>query len=65
MKKTFSDGILQVEHGLQGMPRETYVVERVVGWLQQFSNKVGDRLPMNSDIHLPTVAVSQKEMCMI
>ena len=54
MKRTFSDGILQVEHGLQGIPRDTYVVERLVGWLQQFFNKVGDRLPMNSDIHLPS-----------
>lgn len=50
----FNDGIIAVEHGHVGFSRISTTTLRTVSWLRSFFSKVGDRMPMSDEIHLPS-----------
>ena len=52
--KKFEDGVVQVEHGRSGMQYQQQQTITVVSWMRAFFNKLGDRLPMQDSIHLPS-----------
>ena len=54
MKAKFHNGILVAEHGRTGRCEITDSSIRVISWLRTFSEKVGDRMPTSSAIHLPS-----------
>ena len=56
VKKKFLAGVVTAEHGLLGVPQSHRACERIrlVSWLRIFVEKVGDKLPMSDDIHLPS-----------
>lgn len=53
MKSKFQDGVVLAEHGRLGRCDITNSSIRVVSWLRTFSDKVGDRMPTSTAIHLP------------
>ena len=54
LKQKFAAGVIRVEHGRQGLlqPRDSTL--RATSWLRTFVDKVGDHMPMNSSLHLPS-----------
>ena len=54
LKKKFKNGVLEVEHGRKGIVQPSEGTLRMISWLKIFAKKVGDRMPMSQDIHLPS-----------
>ena len=54
MKSKFLDGVLIAEHGRLGRSETRDASVRVTSWLRTFTDKVGDRMPTSTDIHLPS-----------
>lgn len=56
VKKKFLMGVVAAEHGLLGMPQSHRGCERIrlISWLHTFIEKVGDKLPMSDEKHLPS-----------
>ena len=54
MKSKFLDGVLIAEHGRLGRSETRDASVRVTSWLRTFTEKVGDRMPTSTDIHLPS-----------
>ena len=42
------------EHGRVGKGRYSDASIRAISWMRMFFNKVGDRMPMKDDVHLPS-----------
>lgn len=53
IKAKFEQGVILTEHGRLGKSEQRNESIRVVSWLRNFVNKVGDRMPSSSEIHLP------------
>jgi len=53
MKAKYQSGVLVAEHGRLGRCEISDSSIRVTSWLRMFSDKVGDRMPTSSVIHLP------------
>ena len=54
MKLKHSSGAIVAEHGNVGKGHHHDASVRTISWLRMFFDKVGDRLPMRDDIHLPS-----------
>ena len=54
IKKKFMDGVVVAEHGRLGRRETSDGSIRVISWLRTFFDKVGDRMPMSTAIHLPS-----------
>ena len=54
IKKKFMDGVVVAEHGRLGRREISDGSIRVISWLRTFFDKVGDRMPMSTAIHLPS-----------
>ncbi len=54
VKKRLESGVVVAEHGLLGRGRSAYGTIRVVSWMRTFFQKVGDKMPTCSDVHLPS-----------
>ena len=54
LKQKFAAGVIHVEHGRQGLSQPRDSTLRATCWLRSFVDKVGDRMPMNSSLHLPS-----------
>ena len=54
VKKKFLSGVILAEHGLRGIRRSSCAQIRLISWLRTFIHKVGDKLPMSDEIHLPS-----------
>ena len=50
----FQSGISQIEHGQQGLRSCRDSTVRAASWLRIFVDKVGDRMPTDGTIHLPS-----------
>lgn len=50
----FVKGVVQIEHGRQGKQSLRVPTIRVGMWLRMFVDKVGDRMPTDGAIHLPS-----------
>ena len=50
----FTQGIIQIEHGLLGRKFSHGHVVRAKTWLDMFINKLGDHMPTDGTIHLPS-----------
>lgn len=50
----FTDGVMQAEHGRLGMQQSSSSSLRMTSWMRVFFAKVGDKMPMNDNIHLPS-----------
>ena len=46
--------MLKVEHGRKGIVQPNEGTLRMTSWLKIFAKKVGDRMPVSQDIHLPS-----------
>lgn len=53
MKAKYQSGVVMVEHGRLGKCEISDSSIRVTSWLRTFSDKVGDRMPTSTAIHLP------------
>lgn len=53
MKAKFQSGVVVAEHGRLGRCEISDSSIRVTSWLRTFSEKVGDRMPTSTAIHLP------------
>lgn len=53
IKAKFQSGVLIAEHGRLGRCEISDSSIRVTSWLRTFTEKVGDRMPTSSEIHLP------------
>lgn len=54
MVSKFEKGVLQIEHGRQGRLSVRVPKVRAAMWLRMFVEKVGDRMPTDGSIHLPS-----------
>lgn len=54
VEEKFKNGVLTVEHGRLGMRRLRDESCRLVSWLRMFIDKVGDRMPTSTAVHLPS-----------
>ena len=54
IKLKHSGGTILVEHGRVGRGRHGDSSIRAISWLRMFFDKVGDRMPMKNDLHLPS-----------
>ena len=54
VKEKFNRGVVLVEHGSLGRGARSNVSVRVISWLRVFCDKVGDKMPMSTAIHLPS-----------
>lgn len=54
VKAKFVSGVVVAEHGRLGKSHIGDASIRVISWLCTFVQKVGDRMPSSSDIHLPS-----------
>lgn len=54
VKKRFNHGVVLAEHGRLGRGERSNASVRVISWLQGFADKVGDRMPTSTAIHLPS-----------
>ncbi len=54
LKQKFAAGVVHVEHGRQGLLQPRDRTLRATSWLRVFVDKVGDRMPMRSALHLPS-----------
>lgn len=54
IKSKFLHGIVIAEHGRLGRGEVSDVSVRVISWLRIFVDKVGDRMPTSTMIHLPS-----------
>lgn len=54
LKQKFVAGVVRVEHGRQGLVQPRDRTLRATSWLRSFVEKVGDRMPMQSVLHLPS-----------
>lgn len=54
VKKKFLEGVVLAEHGLLGIRHGACARIRLIAWLRTFIEKVGDKLPMRDEIHLPS-----------
>lgn len=54
LKRKFQKGVVTVQHGRQGIIQPQDRTLRMVCWLKMFTEKVGDRMPMSDDLHLPS-----------
>ena len=52
--KKFNSGILQIEHGRQGITQPMESTVRALSWMRVFFNKLGDKMPTKNSIHLPS-----------
>ena len=54
MTKEISLGENQIAHGNQGKKRLNTKKESVVAWMERYFNLIGDKMPDNNQIHLPS-----------
>ena len=54
IKKKFASGVIVTEHGRLGRGHHNSTTIRAISWLRMFVEKVGDHMPMNENIHLPS-----------
>lgn len=54
VKARFASGVVVAEHGRLGKSHIGDASIRVTCWLRTFVQKVGDRMPTSTDIHLPS-----------
>ena len=54
IKLKYSTGAIFAQHGRIGKGRHSDSSIRAISWLRMFFDKVGDRLPMKEDVHLPS-----------
>ena len=54
LKQKLQNGVVDVQHGRQGIVQPQEHTLRMTSWLKMFTEKVGDRMPMNKDLHLPS-----------
>lgn len=54
IKSKFLNGVIIAEHGRLGRIETTDKSIRVISWLRMFTEKVGDRMPTSTAIHLPS-----------
>lgn len=54
LKHKFQSGVVTIQHGRQGIVQPQENTLRMMCWLKMFTEKVGDRMPMNKDLHLPS-----------
>ncbi len=54
VKAKFAGGVVVAEHGRLGKSHIRDGTIRVISWLRTFVQKVGDRMPASTDIHLPS-----------
>ena len=50
----FEKGVVQIEHGQQGRESVREPSVRAAMWLRMFVDKIGDRMPTDGTIHLPS-----------
>ncbi len=50
----FEEGVVQIEHGRQGRESTREPTVRAAMWLRTFIDKIGDRMPTDGSIHLPS-----------
>lgn len=50
----FEKGVVQIEHGRQGRESVREPSVRAAMWLRMFVDKIGDRMPTDGTIHLPS-----------
>lgn len=53
IKAKFESGVLVVEHGRLGRCEISDTSIRATSWLRTFVDKVGDRMPTSTAVHLP------------
>lgn len=53
IKAKFESGVVVAEHGRLGRCEISYGSIRVTSWLRTFFDKVGDRMPTSTAVHLP------------
>ena len=54
LKEKFKSGVVIIEHGLTGKSRRSEATLRLISWMRSFFEKIGDRMPMSNDVHLPS-----------
>lgn len=54
IKNKFIDNAVLIEHGLTGRLKPNESTLRLQSWLRSFFQKVGDRMPMEDALHLPS-----------
>ena len=54
LQKKFKSGVVAVQHGRKGIIQPHEGTLRMTSWLKMFTEKVGDRMPMSEEIHLPS-----------
>ena len=50
----FANGVMTAEHGRLGLQKVSDPTLRMISWMRVFFSKVGDKMPMNENIHLPS-----------
>ena len=54
LKRKFQRGVVAVQHGREGIIQPQERTLRMTCWLKMFTEKVGDRMPMSDDLHMPS-----------
>ena len=54
LKDQFHSGVIMAEHGRKGMTQPREPILRATTWLRMFVNKLADKMPMSSNLHLPS-----------
>lgn len=54
IKAKFQSGVVVAEHGRLGRGKTSNENIRILSWLRTFIDKVGDKMPSSSVIHLPS-----------
>lgn len=64
LKNKFLSGTVYIEHGRQGVIRPSDCTIRAISWMRVFFEKVGDKMPTNSYIHLPSCLTKADVYCL-
>ena len=54
LKSKFESSVVLVEHGLTWKTQASEATLRLTSWMRSFFEKVGDRMPMCKELHLPS-----------
>lgn len=54
LKQKFAAGVIRVEHGRERLSQRRDSTLHMTCWLRSLVDKVGDRMPMSSSLHLPS-----------
>ena len=63
MKEKFKRGVVLAEHGRLGRGERSDVSVRVISWLRVFVDKIGDRMPTSTAVHLPSCLNKVRCVC--